>query len=194
MNTKSVWRNAQLPRFPKVSIAQQFDVVVIGGGITGLTAAYLLKRAGKTVCVLERDRIGGGDTGQTTAHLAYVTDSRLQELVKHFGKDEARLAWQGGMAAIDVIEAIASQEQMDCNFRRVPGFLHASLTGEADETESLQADAELARELGFASSFVERVPCVNKPGVQFFNQARFQPLVYLAGLARAVAGQGSRGF
>ena len=52
--------------------------MVIGGGITGVTAAYLLKKAGKKVCLLERDRLGYVDTGLTTAHLTYVTDLRLR--------------------------------------------------------------------------------------------------------------------
>jgi glycine/D-amino acid oxidase-like deaminating enzyme len=106
---------------------------VIGGGIAGITAAYLLKRAGKRVCLLERDRLGAVDTGHTTAHLTYVTDVRLTKLVKDFGRDGARLAWEGGAAAISTIEEIVRQERIDCDFRRVPGFLHSPLDGSKDE-------------------------------------------------------------
>src|SRR6185503_10701511 len=188
MKTKPVWREVELPQFAPIASDQKFDVLIVGGGITGLTTAYLLKKMGKTVCVLERDRLGGGDTERTTAHLSYVTDTRLSELVKTFGKDAARLTWHGGMAAIDCIEAIAEHEQIDCAFRRLPGFLHASLLNDENETKDLQKDADLARDLGFAASFVERVPYLNKPGVRFPNQARFHPLAYLAGLAKAIHG------
>ncbi len=100
----TAWQRVRPPRFARVTASAQFDVVVIGGGIAGVTAAYLLKRAGKKVCLLERDRLGAVDTGHTTAHLTYVTDLRLPELVKSFGKDGARMAWEGGAAAINTIE------------------------------------------------------------------------------------------
>jgi glycine/D-amino acid oxidase-like deaminating enzyme len=63
---------------------------VVGGEITGLTAGYLLKKAGKPICVLERDRLGMGDTCRTTAHLTMVTDLRLTRLASVFGKNVAR--------------------------------------------------------------------------------------------------------
>lgn len=191
MKDISVWRKAKLPQFPRLGKAGQFDVVVVGAGITGVTAAYLLKRAGKKVCLIERDRIGSVDTGNTTAHLTYVTDLRLKELVKNFGREQARIFWLGGAAAINTIDGIADGLKLDCEFRRVPGFLHASLDSESDEHNDLQEETGLARELGFDATFVESAPLVNKPGIRFSNQAKFHPLAYLAGLARAIDGDGS---
>jgi glycine/D-amino acid oxidase-like deaminating enzyme/nitrite reductase/ring-hydroxylating ferredoxin subunit len=190
----STWEEVSLPRFGKLNSSGRFDVVVIGGGITGLTAAYLLKRAGKKVCVLERDRVGGVDTRHTTAHLTQVTDRRLSKLVKNFGKDEARLAWLGGAAAINTIEEIIAALGINCQFTRVPGYLHASLDGTKDESVDLQHETELANELGFDAAFMQAVPLVGKPGVRFPNQAKFHPLLYIASLARAIDGEGSAVF
>src|SRR5207302_8909906 len=81
-------------------------------------------------------------------------------------------------------------ENIDCEFRRIPGFLHAALKGTQDESRGLEADCTSAKELGFEASFLSSVPFVGKPGVCFANQAKFHPLKYLAGVARAVDGDG----
>jgi glycine/D-amino acid oxidase-like deaminating enzyme/nitrite reductase/ring-hydroxylating ferredoxin subunit len=187
---QSAWQPFHGRRYPALKTDGQFDVVVIGGGITGLSAAFFLKQAGKKVCVVERDRIGDGDTGHTTAHLTAVTDLRLTQLVKAFGEEAAKLVFQAGATAIDAIETIATEHNITCEFRRVPGFLHASLTGEKDERKQLQAEAELATRLGINAQFVDSVPVVDKPGIRFPDQAKFQPLAYLAGLAQLVQGDG----
>jgi glycine/D-amino acid oxidase-like deaminating enzyme/nitrite reductase/ring-hydroxylating ferredoxin subunit len=192
MTSTTPWQSARVPRFPKLKGDLRCEVLIIGGGITGLTTAYLLTKAGKQVCLLERDRLGGGDTGCTTAHLTFVTDVRLPNLVSTFGRDGARLAWEGGAAAINTIEEIVRRAAIDCEFRRVPGFLHASLESDRDEAKDLKKGCRLANEIGFAATFLSSVPRIGKVGIRFPNQAKFHPMRYLAGLATAVKDAGGR--
>ncbi|WP_425615997.1 FAD-dependent oxidoreductase [Anatilimnocola sp. NA78] len=192
--SESLWQSAPRPKFKKVTKSAEYDAVVVGGGITGLTAAYLLKQAGKKVAVVERDQIGFVDTGLTTAHLTYVTDQRLPALVKQCGKNAARLVWQAGAQAIDTIEQIATELEIDCDFHRCDGYLHESICGKQDETKSLEQDAALAKDLGFDAEFVPSVPYFNRPGVKFARQAKFHPLKYISALATAIEGQGSHVF
>lgn len=187
---ESVWQKTSAPRFARHNVPDHVDVVVIGGGITGLSAAWFLKQAGKSVCVLERDRIGSGDTGHTTAHVTAVTDLRIGKLVKVFGEAAAKLVWQAGTTAIDAIEHIAGGAEINCEFQRVPGFLHASLVAHKDERKQLESEAELATGLGIPAMFVSEAPLVKRPGIRFANQAKFHPLEYLKGLAKAVHGDG----
>lgn len=189
-SSSPVWDDAKFARYPRVTKNLTFDVVVIGGGITGLTAAYLLKKAGKRVCLLERTRLGQGDTGCTTAHLTSVTDLRLAPMARQFGKDTARAVWASGAVAMNTIEDIAREEAIDCEFRRVPGFLHASLEVGDAKPGTLQADFDMSRELGIDATFLKSVPLVNRPGIRFSNQAKFHPLKYLSALAKIIHGDG----
>jgi len=194
---KSVWRNVKLPRFPKVSESKrsqlQFDVVIVGGGITGLMTAYYLKQAGLTVCLLERDRLASGDTGSTTAHLTGVTDKRIKDLVSGYGEKKTRLVWDAGEIAISMMEKVVQEHDIACHYTRVPGYLHTSLTEKnAKDAESLRKECQLARDMGIDANFQESVPIVGLPGIRYSNQAKFHPLSFLAGVATRIPGGGSK--
>jgi glycine/D-amino acid oxidase-like deaminating enzyme/nitrite reductase/ring-hydroxylating ferredoxin subunit len=193
VSKQSYWNGTRrLPHFPKLAADLKVDVAVIGGGITGITAAYLLKQAGKTVALLERDRFAKADTGHTTAHLTYVTDVRLQRLVKDFGRDHAQAVWDAGRAAMNQISDLVHAEGIDCDFSLVPGYLHEPVDQDDEkEVKSLQEDARLAEELGFDGKFVDNAPLVGKPAVRFANQAKFHPVKYLAALVESIPGKGS---
>ncbi|HEY7475114.1 MAG TPA: FAD-dependent oxidoreductase [Vicinamibacterales bacterium] len=195
--TQPYWTtSAALPSFPRLTQDLTVDVVVVGAGITGITAAYLIKSAGLRVALVERKRVAMADTGHTTAHLTYVTDLWLSDLDKAFGRDRARAVWDAGRLAIDQIEANVSAEAIDCGFRRVSGYLHEALDDPNGQREraALRNEAELARDLGFSAAFVDRVPFVDRPGIAFDSQALFHPRRYLAGLVSAIPGDGSHVF
>ena len=193
---KTYWQaSGALPHFGKVTRNVEVDVAVIGAGLTGITTAYLLKKSGAKVALIERARCAAADTGHTTAHLTYVTDTRLRELVKTFGRDGAKAFWEAGAAAIDQIHEINRADSPDCEFRWVPGYLHAALDDPKEkDRSSLEEDAQLARDLGFDARFMEKVPYADRCGVRFGNQAKFHPLKYLAPLLAKIPGDGSHVF
>lgn len=160
--------------------------------MTGLTAAYLLLSAGRSVVVLERRRAVESDTGHTSAHLTMVTDLPMTDLVKQFGRDHAQAAWDAGLAAIAQIDEIVQEERIACHFAWVPGYLHAAVDQSAEDGEWLRDEAELVSELGFDATFVDEVPLIHSPGVLFQSQARLHPRRYLAGLLRAIVRKGGR--
>jgi glycine/D-amino acid oxidase-like deaminating enzyme/nitrite reductase/ring-hydroxylating ferredoxin subunit len=192
MLDQSLWRATTPPSFQRASLPDAVDVAIIGGGITGLTAAFLLKQAGKTVAVLEKDRLGAGQTGNTTAHLTYVTDTLLSTLSHEVGNEAAELVWHGHAAAIDQIESNVATG-IDCGFRRVPGFICAPFLDptNASDTDMLREEADRAASAGFAARFLDSGPITGKPAINFADQGLFHPLAYLYGLASRVNGGGS---
>jgi glycine/D-amino acid oxidase-like deaminating enzyme len=191
--THAPWLDHPLPRFPALEHDLAVDVVIVGAGLTGITTAYLLKQEGVRVALLDRARVAAADTGHSTAHLTYVTDDRISELVARFGRECAQAFWEGGRAAIDEIERLAARTGAQCDLRRVPGFLHAPRNGRSHgrELERLERDADLARDLGFDTRFIREVPMMGRAGVRFADQARFHPRKYLEPLLRAIDGDGS---
>ncbi len=125
MKSTSYWlETGGIRPFPALNRDISVDILVIGGGITGITTAYLLKQSGFTVALIEREQLAAMDTGHTTAHLTYVTDTSLDTLEKNLGADHAEAVWDAGAAAIDEIEAIVAREAIDCELTRLPGYLH----------------------------------------------------------------------
>lgn len=195
MKTSSYWiESASLPRFSQIERDITVDVAVVGAGITGITAAFLLKRAGHTVALLERGRCAQVDTGHTTAHVTCVTDLRLTEQVKRFGPERAKAVWDAGAAAIDQICALIRAEDIDCDFTWVPGFLHAPFREEDADAKRFEQEAVTARELGIHADFLAAIPFFGTPGVRFPRQALFHPRKYLAALAKQIPGDGSHVF
>jgi glycine/D-amino acid oxidase-like deaminating enzyme/nitrite reductase/ring-hydroxylating ferredoxin subunit len=191
-DTTPYWQDTPMPRFARIERNERADVVVVGGGITGLTAAYLLAGAGKSVTLLERERCAQIDTGHTSAHLTMVVDESLTDLVAHFGRDHAQAVWDAGLAAVAQIDAIVRAEEIVCGFDWVPGYLHGPLGAPGDSRDAFVEEAKLAADLGFDASFVDQVPFVGGPGVRFDGQARLHPRKYLSALARAAESRGVR--
>jgi len=170
------------------------DVCVVGAGIAGLSTAYLLSRAGRNVVVLEASRVGDGETGRTTAHLASALDDRFTELERMFGQEGARLAAESHAAAIDRIEAIVAEQSIDCDFQRLDGYL---FPGRGVDPEEVQREFEAAHRAGCAGIEVmprAPLPFDTGPSLRFPRQGQFHPLKYLAGLATAIRRQGGRIF
>lgn len=196
MDTTPYWiDSASLPRFPKPEKDVRVDVVVIGGGITGITTAYLMKRAGLTVALIERERFACIDTARTTAHLTSVTDLRLHELLKLFGPDSARAVWDAGAAAIDQIVSLIRAENIKCDFRWVPGYLHIPTGADpAKFARELEKESAAVDALKIGATYREKIPSIGLPGIEFSHQAIFHPRKYLAGLLKAIPGDGCHAF
>jgi len=190
-----VWMaDVKMPKFAPLKTNLQADVCVVGAGIAGLTTAYHLLKAGRSVVVLDDGTIGGGMTTVTTAHLASVIDDRFYEVERIRGEEGARQAAESHATAIDRIEQIVSEERIDCNFSRVDGYL---FPGPDQNVDLLQRELDAALRIGLPVQFLARAPWPSfdtGPCLRFPRQGQFHPLKYLAGLAKAITNRGGQIF
>jgi glycine/D-amino acid oxidase-like deaminating enzyme len=191
MKACPLWKDeTELAAYPPLAENIKVEVLVVGGGITGVTTALLVAAAGKTVALAERFRLGGRDTGHTTAHLTYMTDTRLSHLIQVCGESRAKSAWQAGQQAMDQIRELAARVQADAGLTEVPGYLVAA--EEDQQVDVLRSEAETARRFGFDVEFLEAAPPTGRPGIRFANQLKFHPLRYLGALAAEASRLGAR--
>jgi FAD dependent oxidoreductase len=124
MTSKSLWMDIDVaPGAEVLEGVHECDVVVVGSGIAGVSTAYELCKRGKSVIVVDRGRICGGMTSRTSAHLAPLCDDLVSEMTKIKGHDATKLFCDSQAAAVDRIEEIQKSEKIDCDFRRLDGYL-----------------------------------------------------------------------
>ena len=170
------------------------DVCIVGAGIAGLSTAYMLARAGRKVAVLDDGTVGGGTTTVTTAHLANALDDRYYEVERIHGQEGIRLAANSHSVAIDRIEQIIGDENIDCDFQRLDGYL---FLGQGQKEELLQRELAAAERAGLSVERLARAPLASfntGPCIRFPRQGQFHPLKYLAGLAEAITRHGGQIF
>jgi len=181
--TESLWRaTAQTPAFSSLARDLELDIAIIGGGVSGLTAAVLLGGRGLRVAVLERDRIASGESGNTTSHLTEAVDARYQTVVKNFGLEGARLVGESKRDAISRIEMLAASMER-AGFERTPGYLY---TEDADRLAFLADELDAARRAGCGVEWVDAVPLpfAAKGAIRWEGQGQVHATAYLAGLAK----------
>lgn len=193
--SKSLWMEISLPSFPPLKENLKADVCIIGAGIVGLTCAYTLAKQGKSVIVLDQDLHIGGQTPRTTGHLTWVLDDRYYHLEKFFGESGASTAAKSHEQAINYIEKIVKDENIDCDFERVSGYLFVP---PGEPTDILDQEAAAIEKTGMKINRVERAPFSASfdagPALHFPQQAQFHILKYLQGLIQAIIKYGGKIF
>lgn len=190
--TRSPWMEIPAPQFTPLADDAEADVLVIGAGIMGLSAAYELTLARRHVMVVDRGRFARGMSARTTAHLAFEIDDSYHELIKGHGRSAARLWYESQSAAVDRVEAICAAESIDCDFARLDGYL---VPARVEDINYLRKELDAAHGVGFAAAtWVEagEPPGLDTAAIRFPRQARVHPLKYLDGLAEALRRRGAR--
>lgn len=176
------WRDSiDFPSFSSLKEDMKVDVAIIGAGITGITTAYLLGKAGYKVALLEAGKILNGTTGHTTAKITAQHGLIYDELIHHFGEEKTQLYYQANMNARDFIKNVISELQIDCDFSEEDAYIY---TNSESYMEKIHNELEAYKRLRISSDYVETIP-FNIPimgAIVMKNQAQFHPLKYLTKL------------
>lgn len=188
MDTTSLWRaiSKTEDNYPALNQDIEVDVAIVGAGITGLTTAHELIKAGKKVAVLEAHRVGSGTTGDSTGNLYVAVQPYYQFIAKKFNFETAKTIANSRKHAIDYIEKNVNEMNIDCNYSRRPWYIFAS---DDKQLSSLEKEIEIFQKMHFAIDFTAELPfsLKFKKAALMENQARLNPLQYVIGLAAALA-------
>src|SRR3954465_8067944 len=181
--SRSLWMDIDVaPDARELEGNRSCDTIVIGSGIAGMSTAYELAMEGQKVIVVDRGRIAGGITARTTAHLAPLCDDLTSAMIKLRGEEVSRAFYESQAAAVDRIETVQSQESIDCDFRRLDGYLFQALN---TDSQIIDDELDAVRKVGAPVDRLVGVPlahCDNQHALRYPRQATFHPLKYLKGL------------
>jgi len=181
----SIWIDTTPPtRYPELINFVKTDVAIIGGGIAGITAAYFLQKAGFKVAVVEAERIVAGTSGNTTAKVTSQHTLKYSLLEKKFGREKAQLYAQSHQWALKEIERIIKNEQIACDFQKLPAFTFSQTE---KGLNTLRKEFEICKSLGLPASFlttVKELPFEVTGALKYDDQACFHPRKFLLGLVK----------
>ncbi|HTJ75826.1 MAG TPA: FAD-dependent oxidoreductase [Acidimicrobiales bacterium] len=191
----SLWvgTTADPPRFHELHGDATADVVVVGAGIAGLTAAALLKEQGRRVVVVESGPVAAGVTGYTTAKLTTLHGLVFDDLARAFGDDGARTYADANLAGMATVADLASRHGIDCDLETRAAY---SYTVDPSVVDKITAEVAAAQRIGLLAEFVTEtdLPYRVEAAIRLPDQAQFHPRKFCLGLARTIDGGGSAVF
>lgn len=184
--TTSLWQNNMrdyVPRTLHIPV-QAFDVIIVGGGVTGITTGLQLQKAGKKCLIAEAHTLCFGTTGGTTAHLNTFLDNSYHRIQKDFGEDAIQLVAGATEKALELYRSNIEDYHIDCGYEQKDGYLYSR---DEKQTEQLDRIFESSRQAGVDVSYTDRipVPVEFQKAIVYRDQAQVHPTRYVQGLAKA---------
>lgn len=180
----SIWsETTEIARRGALAGDLETEAAVIGGGMAGVLIAHELQRRGIETVLLEADRLGSGQTKNTTAKVTIQHDLKYQKLIEDFGEEKASQYARMNLRAIAAYEALIREKNIDCQWEERPAYLYST-----DDDMLLREEAYAARRLGIPAEFTTalELPFPVKGAVRFDGQAQFHPLKFLKAVAKGL--------
>ena len=176
----SIWtKTCEIDRRKPLSRNRKTEIAVIGAGMAGVLIASALEEAGRSVLVLEANRIASGQTRNTTAKITSQHGLIYSKLETTVGLERARQYAAANGSAVKAFRHIVKDRNIDCDFEDCSAYVYGN------DPSALQAEAKTAAALGLPASYVEDIPLPFPAvgAVRFSDQAQFHPLKFLKALS-----------
>lgn len=176
----SIWREtSSIPSFKQLEGDKRCDVLIIGGGMAGILTAYLLDRLGTNYILVEKDRICGGTTGNTTAKITYQHGLIYDKLLKSLGKNAAQGYYLANKEAFEKLCALAQEHE--CGFERKDNYVYTTTS-----PDKIERELEAMKAIGCKAEYAAQLPLpiYTECAVKVRNQAQFNPLQFIAHIAK----------
>lgn len=191
MENRSIWTSLQRQAtgFPPIQEDLAVDIAIIGGGITGMVAAFELTKQNKKVALIESNQIGWGTTGFSTGNLYIPVQPYYQNIKNKFNTHTANLIIEARKDAIDYLEDTVQDNKIDCHFFRRPWFMY---TNQEKNIRELENEFEILKNAKLSVNYAGNfdLPFKIKKAIVLENQARFNPLSFVTQLASIVEEKG----
>ncbi|WP_058301154.1 FAD-dependent oxidoreductase [Gorillibacterium timonense] len=191
---ESYWlASADIPEYPALTETIETEIAVIGGGITGITTAYLLAKEGRTVVLATSGRLIGGTTGYTTAKVTAQHDLIYDDSIRQFGTEKAGLHYRANQGALEFMRSLVEQEAIACDWASEAAYVYATT---ASGAEKIRKEYEAYEKLAIPGAVVAELPLPVsiQNAIEMKDQARFHPVPYLVHLVKEFVRLGGRVF
>ncbi len=177
---ESIWsENSKIPKFDALDGDISVDVLIVGGGLSGVLCAKSLHNAGVNYALIEADRICGGVTKNTTAKITIQHGLLCYELIKKFGVEKARLYFQAQNDALGKYKEMC--RDIDCDFENQPSFVYST-----NNLRAIEEETRAFEKIGIRAYFEKHInlPVDTVGAVRIDNQAQFDPLKFVSHICR----------
>ncbi|MEC0304013.1 FAD-dependent oxidoreductase [Terribacillus saccharophilus] len=191
-HNKSYWREkTEIPQFESLRYDTESDIVIVGGGITGVVTGYMLAKEGRQVTILEADSLYSGTTGYTTAKLTAQHGLIYDEYIQNFNTDTAKTHYEACMDAIKFVKESTSAHSIDCHLTEQDAYIY---TKEKQNITKLEKEYEAYQKLGIQGELTDSIPLgfdIEK-ALTMKGQYQYHPLKFLNGLLKVILDNGGK--
>lgn len=168
-------KNSKRLLYPTLKNDLHCDVVIVGGGLTGILSAYYLKDSGLNVVVLESDTYLNKTSGRSTGKVTVLQGLMYQELVKHYGLETAKRYYHSNLEALEEVKNIIDKERIRCDSYVVDHYVY---TNEKENTEKVINEFEILKEIG-ADVSLEKIDSISSlKSIRIQKQLLINPMDY----------------
>ena len=180
MKNKSIWSNELKNTYPKLDTNLDVDVLIIGGGMTGVNVSYNLINSGLSVCLVEKSVLGSGVSSKTTGKLTYLQENIFSKIKFYYGNGVASKYINSQKEAIEIIKQIIARENIKCNLDRVRSYIYSN-----NVTFKLKRERRLLRSAGINTLSATNLPDGEKTNSFYvLDTYVFNPLKYINSIAK----------